>query len=328
MKFMPTIKDVAREAGLAVGTVSRVLNNRGYISQKARQKVKEAVEKLGYQPNEAARLLQKKKTNQIGVIVPEVSHPYFSTLIGHLEKAAYQHGYRILLLNSGGSESRESELLEECRRNQVTGIILCNGSLDLEHKDEMNIPVITIERKMQAGDSAIECDNEQGGELAARHLISRGCRHLLFVGGVTDQNMPAQKRGNGFVLTCKTQKVECREYRVAMEHYRLHQASRILESFLENNPNTDGIFLSDDILAMELLQICQKKKIKVPDDLKIVGFDDTYLASLSNPPLTTIHQPVREMAQQAVDLIINKEKGRPMPDRMIFPVDLVIRSTT
>lgn len=325
---MPTIKDVAIEAGLAVGTVSRVLNNRGYISKEARHRVNEAIKKLGYQPNEAARLLQKKKSKQIGVIVPHVTHPYFANLISYLEMAAYQHGYRILLLNSQGLESRESELLEECLRSHVMGIVLCNGSLDLKTPADMNIPIITIERKMQPGDAAIECDNELGGVLAARHLISCGCRHLLYIGGVTDQNMPAQKRGYGFTMTCKSQRIECREYRVTLENYRLNHASRILERFLEVNPKTDGVFLSDDILALEMLQVCRKKGIKVPEDLKIIGFDDTYLAALGNPTLTTIRQPVEDMAKQAVNLIINKEKGNPMPVRMIFPVELIIRETT
>ncbi|MBQ9157603.1 MAG: LacI family DNA-binding transcriptional regulator [Eubacterium sp.] len=325
---MATIKDVAREAGIAVGTVSRVLNNRGYISEETRNKVYAAMKKLNYQPNETARSLQKKKSNMIGVIVPQIAHPYFAMLISCLEIAAYNSDYRIILLNSQGQETLESEFLKLCRRNQVVGIILCNGNLDIAKIEGLSIPVVTIERKMEGGDAAIECDNEMGGELAAQHLIDRGCRHLLHIGGVTNDNMPAENRGHGFMSRCSRYPVEARMIHVPFEDYRMQSADKLLNQFLDENPEADGIFVSDDILAAELIKVCLKRGIRIPEDLKIVGFDDTDVAKLISPPLTTVHQPVEEMAEQAINLIQRMEQGEPAPSRTIFPVELVIRETT
>lgn len=325
---MATIKDVAREAGIAVGTVSRVLNNRGYISKETREKVRAAMEKLNYQPNETARSLQKKKSNMIGVIVPQIAHPFFSELISNLEVAAYQNDYRIILLNSQGMKTKESEFLELCRRNQVVGIILCNGNLDIAKNEEIPIPIITIERKMEGGDAAIECDNELGGELAAAHLIEMGCRHLIHIGGVTDPNMPGENRGLGFMNHCRRHQVDAKIIQVPFKDYRMLSAGQFLNQLLDENPETDGVFLSDDIMASEMLQVCAKKGIRVPEQLKLVGFDDSVISKLSNPPLTTIRQPVEDMARQAIDFIVKMEKGEPVPSRTIFPVELVVRDTT
>ena len=124
---MATLKDVARESGLTVGTVSRVLNNRGYISEKTRNRVYEVMKELNYQPNEMARSLSKQSSNTIGVIVPHIVHPYFAKLISNLEVAAYNNKYKILLFNSKGKNAREEEYIEMCRSNRVAGLILCSG---------------------------------------------------------------------------------------------------------------------------------------------------------------------------------------------------------
>lgn len=159
---MATLKDVARESGLTVGTVSRVLNNRGYISDNARKKVDEAMKKLNYRPNEVARSLHRKSTNTIGLIVPHIRHPYFTEMISNLENQAYKKGYRILLCNSQSIQEKEKEYIDICTGNQVAGIILCSGSVAVEVFDEIEIPVITIERFLDNGTATVECDNRQG----------------------------------------------------------------------------------------------------------------------------------------------------------------------
>lgn len=377
---MATIKDVAREAGLAVGTVSRVLNNRGYISDNAREKVNEAVKKLNYQPNEMARSLQKKRSNLIGVIVPHIAHPYFSSLISNIEEAAWKKDYRILLLNSKGIPTREVEFMDLCSRNQVVGIILCSGNMDIrtqyiennlststlnsgevptpnssevptsnfgeESKSLSNrppislieerlqegsistIPIVTIERKLQGGDAAIECDNEEGGRLAANHLIDRGCRHPLHISGIACTNMPAEKREQGFVAACRERGVEPRVVKFTFKEYRLQQAEENLKHLLKENPETDGIFASDDILAVELLRACLKSRIPVPDRMKIVGFDGTDITIFSPVSITTIRQPIKEMAERAVSYISQMVDHKQVPVRTILPVELLVRETT
>mgnify|MGYP001022991394 CR=1 FL=1 len=164
---MATLKDVAKETGLTVTTVSRVLNNRGYISEETRRKVYDAMKKLNYHPNEVARSLSKQSTNTIGVIVPHIRHPYFAELISNLESQAYRHQHKILLFNSQEKNEKEYEYLEMCSSNRVAGIILCSGTVGVNEFQGLNVPLITIERFLENGTGAVECDNIQGGRLAA-----------------------------------------------------------------------------------------------------------------------------------------------------------------
>lgn len=164
---MATLKDVAKETGLTVTTVSHVLNNRGYISEETRKKVYDAMKKLNYHPNEVARSLSKQSTNTIGVIVPHIRHPYFAELISNLESQAYRHQHKILLFNSQEKNEKEYEYLEMCSSNRVAGIILCSGTVGVNEFQGLNVPLITIERFLENGTGAVECDNIQGGRLAA-----------------------------------------------------------------------------------------------------------------------------------------------------------------
>ena len=142
---MATLKDVAKETGLTVSTVSRVLNNRGYISEETRKNVYAAMERLNYHPNELARSLSKKSTYTIGVIVPHIRHPYFAELISNLENEAYHRKYKILLFNSQEKDEREKEYLDMCTRNRVTGIIICSGNIQMKEFKELNVPLLTEE---------------------------------------------------------------------------------------------------------------------------------------------------------------------------------------
>jgi LacI family sucrose operon transcriptional repressor len=325
---MATIKDVAREAGLAVGTVSRVLNNRGYISESARVKVREAMDKLDYQPNEMARSLQKKHSNMIGVIVPRIEHPYFAKLISCLEEAAYEQGNRLLLLNSKGIRDREHEYMELCRRNRVQGIILCNGNLDLERSGDINIPVVTIERKMEGGDASIECNNFEGGVLAAEHLIEKGCRRLLHIRGLADINMPADQRGEGFETACLQHGIKPEIIHAPLLEYQLENPEDFFKNSMDRIKESDGVFLSDDLLAVRLMHACWTAGIRIPEDLKVVGFDDVHFSSYVTPSLTTIRQPLREMAGEAIRLAGLLNRKEPVPKNTVFPVKLIARESS
>ena len=175
---MATLKDVAREAGLSVGTVSRVLNNRGYISESTRQSVEQAMKRLNYQPNEMARSLSRQSSSMVGVIVPSITHPYFSKLISCLEEAARREGYEIHLFASRGKASREEEYVRVCSSNRVAGLILCSGSVNTAKLRDLGFPVVAYERFLNEADAAVECNNYEGGALAAEELLRclRLCR--------------------------------------------------------------------------------------------------------------------------------------------------------
>ena len=326
---MTTLKDVAREAGLTVSTVSRVLNNRGYISEDARRRVDEAVRKLNYHPNEAARSLHNKRSNTIGVIVPNMRHPYFAEMISAMESQAYELGYKILLCNSRSIEAREKEFLEVCNTNRVAGIILLSGTVSVDDLRGTDLPVITLERYLDSGTAAVECDNRSGGELAANHLIDAGCRHLAIYG--TTRNsfaMPADLRSDGFKAVCADRGVPCEEVFTDLEDFEKLEYYERLKSFLAGHPDVDGLLACSDVIAMQCIQACCALGINVPGQLKIIAFDDTMLPQWSQPQVTAIHQPIREMAQMAVTFLDDAVKGRMVPQRTVLPVRLEKRATT
>ena len=155
---MATLKDVAKAAGLSVGTVSRVLNNRGYISEETRQGVYTAMERLNYQPNEVARSLSRQKTNTIGLIMPSIEHPYFAKLISCLERAAYEREYKVLLFCAYGIDDQEKKFVEACRSNRVAGLIICSDTVRTQTFNNLGFPLVSYERYLDSSDACVLCD--------------------------------------------------------------------------------------------------------------------------------------------------------------------------
>lgn len=325
---MATLKDVAAKAELTVGTVSRVLNNRGYISEETREKVYRVMKELNYQPNELARSLSKQKTNIIGVIVPHIVHPYFAKLISSIESEASGQGYRIMLCNSHLETEKELDYIEMFKAIRVTGVIICSGSVDVAKFSDLNIPLVTIERDLGAGNAIVECDNYQGGVLAANHLIECGCRRLLNFAGVQNSSMPADERSTGFARVCADKKVFCAQVLSTEDAYNNLEYAAFIEKEISSHPGTDGIFASSDVIAAQVLQVCLKMGIRVPEDMKVVGFDDSSIAKMTAPQITTIRQPIKEMAEQAVYIILKLSRNEIVPTKVTLPVTLVKRETT
>ena len=324
---MATIKDVALHAGVTVTTVSRVLNNRGYISEKTRQKVYESMRALNYQPNELARALYKKQSKVVGVVVPSLLHPYFSACVHYLEKYAARQGYKIMVCNSKRERKSEIEYIEMLKSNKVAGIVLCTRTGELADILDDSLPVVTLERSISDKIPAIMCDNYQGGRLAAEHLISLGCRHLLDFGGIEKEDMPADDRERAFAETCREHGVDCVVAKGRSDQYYAMEYHDYIEQALLAHPETDGVFASSDVIAAQVIQICAKLGISIPEKLKLVGFGDVNIASLTTPRITTIRQPIKEMADTSIDLIVKSSQGELVPSRTVLPVRLVKRET-
>lgn len=173
-----------------------------------------------------------------------------------------------------------------------------------------------------------QCDNHEGGQIAAKHLIEAGCHKLMHISGVSENNMPADNRAIGFREICDDFDMEYVEIATNIEQYEKQEYHDLLENALRNNEGVDGIFASSDLIAAQLIQVCYKLNKKIPEDIQIIGFDDTTLATLMTPEITTIHQPIKEMATMAVDTVINASEGRMVAKRSILPVHLVKRGTT
>ncbi|MDO3675627.1 LacI family DNA-binding transcriptional regulator [Paenibacillus ehimensis] len=329
---MPKIEDVAAKAGVSVTTVSRVLNNRGYISQATRDKVSQAMKELNYQPNEMARSLFRKKSNMIGLIIPTVSHPFFSELVYHLEYYADQNGYKVLLCNSNRDISKERKYIDMLKKNQVDAIVMGSNVLDVKHYLNLNLPIISFDRTVANNIPIVTSDNYMGGKLASRLLIDKGCRKLAYIyggiGGPHHAALLASKRFQGFMDELQDTGIE--QVSLELELTDLGDKRNVdeLVRFFQEHPDADGVFATSDAIAALVIQACHQLKKTIPQAMKIVGYDDVGIATLVSPRLTTIRQPIREMSECAIELIVKQLEGEKVSMINSFPVTLMQRDTT
>ena len=325
---MATIVDVARLAGVTPTTVSRVINNRGYISEKTKSKVHEAMDQLSYQPNEIARSLTKQRSNTIGVIVPHISHPYFSKLISNLENEAAKKDYKIILCNSKDTATKEKKYLDMCKSNRVDGIILCSGNVEYNMINTGNIPIVLLEKNFEKGKLGIQCDNYQGGCLATEHLIKCGCKRIVHFSGVIDEEMPADNREKAFIDVCSKNEIEYFIKKYDIDTYNQMNYYDYIKAALNEIEGVDGIFASSDLIAAQVIQVCNEIKIRIPEDIKLVGFDDVDISQLTTPRITTVHQPIKEMARLSIELINAKYNNIEVNEKTILSIKLIIREST
>jgi len=330
---MPKIEDVAEKAGVSVTTVSRVLNNRGYISEKTRDRVYQVMKELNYQPNEMARALFRRRSNMIGLIIPTVAHPFFSELAYYLEYYADQKGFKILLCNSNRNVSKERKYIEMLKKNQVDAIIMGSSTLDVEHYLNLNLPMVSFDRVLGENIPLVTSDNYMGGKLAARLLIDKGCKQpaLLYrgVGGPHHEGMLASRRVQGFAEELQGAGLQPMYLELESSDSNDGGSEDDIAAFLERNSNVDGVLASSDIIAAEVMEACHRIQKRIPDQIKLIGYDDVKVASLVSPRLTTIKQPIREMSERTIELIAKQVEGETIDSLThSFPVALIERGTT
>lgn len=321
---MATLKDVANKVGVSITTVSRVLNNRGAISQKTKNKVFKAMKELNYFPNEMARSLSNKNSHLIGLIVPYIGHPFFGMLTDAIEEACYHQEYKLLLCTSNGHPGREKELLSMLRANNVAGILVCSRIDDAQDSFDIDIPIVSIERTIDNIPS-VSCDNYKGGIFAARELLESGCRHPLLFGNRTKEHLPAYLRYQGFFDECGKAEVDYRTYYIEPEDLFGKELPENIESLFKAYPDTDGIFATSDVLAARVINILGEHS-HYPQNMKVVGFDGIDISEYCN--ISTVRQPVREMGELAVDVLLKRINGALVPERSILPVTFVRRKSS
>lgn len=197
------LSDVAKEAGCSVTTVSRVINNHGYLSQKTKDKVFAAMRKLNYQPNSLARSLQGKKMKLIGLIFPGITNPFFAELVQDVETTLFKRGYKVILCNAGQNKKKEHEYLRMLQANQVDGIIAGAHNLGIEEYKQLGLPIVSFDRKLAENVPIVSCDNYQGIKLAVRDLIQGGCKKIYFLGNKHKKGNPTDERLDAYLDEAK-----------------------------------------------------------------------------------------------------------------------------
>lgn len=300
-----TLSEVAKLAGVTSTTVSRVINNRGSISEKTRNKVKSAMETLNYQPNQLARTLMGKKSNVIGLIFPNSKNPFYGDMIYYLENCLYNKGYHVFLCNSKNNSNKERNFVKMLLANQVDGLIVGSHNTDIEIYKQSNLPIVSIDRVLSEYIPVISSDNFEGGYLAAKYLYNKGATTLAHINSLQAYEAPySYERRQGFLQFSNEKQLKHFTFEIEYNS-PIEVKKHIVAGILDFHPDIDGIFVADDLTAILTKDICKRKK----HNAKIIGYDGSEFVKNYVSDLPTIEQPIEEMANQAVDILIKQING-------------------
>lgn len=317
----PKLEDVAKLANVSKTTVSRVLNNRGYLSQKTIDKVNKAMKALDYQPNSAARQLFQQETKIIGLLFPTVANPFFGEIIQELERKLYKQGYKVIIGNSMNDSEKEEHYLNQLLSNQVDGLIVGTHNRGIQQYKKDNLPIVAIDRFMNEDIPIIESDNYHGGQIATSRLIEKGARKIVHTTGPTELETPAHRRTQAYIETMKKSDLEPIIYNLDF-NISYEEKNKIFQRIFSEQPEIDGVFASNDVDAIMLLQIAQSLGKRVPEDFKIIGYDGTELIRNIYPHLTTIIQPITKITDKALDVLNQRLKHQETNKEYVLGVSL------
>lgn len=312
------MRDVAKRAGVSVSTVSHVINNTRSVSQGSRQRVEQAMEELGYKPNALARSLRRRKTNTLGMIVPDSANPFFAEVARAIEDASFAQNYIVILCNSEGDLEKQQTYTNVLIENRVAGILFVAAGVSTELVNELGqrgVPLVIVDREVPGVEvDTVLTDHAQGGCLATQHLVDLGHRRIACIAGNSEVS-PSAERVNGYRRTLEKNGITFDESLVIKGDFQYesgYEATRQLLS-LERSPS--AIFACNDLMAVGCISAARELGMHVPSDLSVVGFDDVRLASFTNPPLTTIVQPKVEIGALATQMLLERLVDQEAPPR-------------
>lgn len=322
-----TIADVARLAGVGVMTVSRAINGHPYVSDAVGKRVQAAIRKLNYRPNLVAQMLNGRPSSTIGLIAPDLSDPFFSSLIHAVQQTAREHRYQVWVAATNSDPKVERSEIDEMKARAIEGILLVPAQSDAAHLRDGSfscIPLVTVDRFLPKGIiDSVEVENEQGARTAVEHLIAHGRKKILCFG--YDGRQPTiAARLKGYQSALK----------IAGLPALLYVASESTSPFVSDacaaieKCRPDAVFTVNNVSTMRVLEALQRLRIRIPKQVSLIGFDDAELWQIVAPPITAVRQPVQEMGELAVKILIDRirNKGKSAV-RMQLPVRLVIRAS-
>jgi LacI family transcriptional regulator len=333
-----TVYDIAREANVSVATVSRVLNNTAPVKKSTREKVLQIIDKYQFQPNALARSLLKKETGTIGMIMPDISNPFFPEVFLGAETEAKAKGYTFLLCNTAGDHERESEYLRTLIEKRVDGIIYMGGRINTascapalvkEVTDVASkIPVVLVNGQLPGRQlTRVATDEYKGAQLATQHLIDLGHRDIGFIGGGHAMTTTLQKV-KAFQAQLEQNGIPFRPEWVLHDSFSMTSGRELMTQLLQRKERPTAVFCVNDFTAIGAMKAIIEHGFRVPDDFSIVGFDDTPLAASIIPELTTVSQRSHELGRTAVQVLtklLNKEKVKKVT--MLEP-ELIVRQSS
>ena len=296
----PTIKEVAARSGVGIGTVSRVLNNSPQISETTRKKVLKAIDELNYVPNVAGKRLSQNKSYVLAVLVPVINHPYFANLIAKLEIEADARGYSLLVASSQHRIEKEKEILKRLAQNEADGALFVTH---YEHSPEefKNLAIVTIDRHLGENIPIVTTNNYEATREGVEYLINKGCKRIAFLGTKPSQASEVILREKAYRDVMKEHNLEEIVINKEVKH---GEESSVIDELIEKYSGIDGVFVSGCILASTLKNKFESLNIRVPEDIQVVSYDGEFFKN-SQKKMTTLEQPLDQMAKKCVELLID-----------------------
>ncbi|MBN9653486.1 LacI family DNA-binding transcriptional regulator [Halobacillus sp. GSS1] len=314
---MVNMKDVAKEAGVGLGTVSRVINKNGPVKESTRLKVEQAIEALKYKPNEVARSFKMQQTHSIALIVPSIWHPFFSKFAYHTEERLSMHGYKMILCNSQDDVAKEINYLSMLEKNKMDGLIAITYSHDLDQYISSQLPIVSIDRHFTEDVAYVTSDNEEGGRLAASKLIEKGSEKIAFLGSISPIMNESMKRRRGFEDQAKMLQHPFQIFELQEPVRDIYES---VQQFIEKYPDVDGVFAMNDKWARITIEVLEDMGRSVPEDVQVIGYDGVTASKDDQLTFSTIKQPVSLMAEKAVDTLISIITEQPTDEKVVLPV--------
>lgn len=329
---MATIHDVAKRAGVAPITVSRVINNSGYVSDELRQRVNEAIEELGYVPNILARSLKSKRTNTVALVFTDITNPYFNILARGVEDAASDLGYTVIFCNTDESQEQEDKYIQLLLQKQVDGILLVPAdvsSKSIERIRKQKTPVVIIDRRIEdAQVDIIRGDSEGGAYELTKYLIDLGHKRIALLSG-PEKVSTSIDRVRGYQRAMSEHGLE-ENIDYYFGQYTQDSGRVITEKLFKQDTPPTAIFGGNNLVSIGALAALRQMRIKVPDEVAVVSFDDIPENLSVDPFMTVVAQPPYEIGQEAMRILVSRIKDGEAEDyqEVVFPVELIVRKSS
>lgn len=304
------MKDVARLAGVSTSTVSHVINNNRFVSERVREKVDQAIRELNYAPSALARSLKINQTRTIGMLLTASSNPFYAEVVRGVENSCYERGYSLILCNTEGDEDRMNRSLETLMQKRVDGLLMMCTETHLPSAEILNrypsVPMVMMDWAPFEGRGDIIQDNALlGGELATQHLIDRGYTRIACIAGPQDKT-PSRLRLEGFRKAMASSGLSVLPGYVVEGDFEFQGGFNAMNQLLALEVLPDAVFTSNDAMAVGVYHALFQAGLRVPQDIAVMGYDNIELARYLTPPLSTIHQPKDELGELAIDTLIHR----------------------
>lgn len=326
-----TIYDVAREANVSIATVSKVINNSGRISDETRKHVLKVINELNYQPNMIASALTGKKTNSIGLLIPDLANPFFSELARSIEDRGHLLNYQLIICSTDYSPEKELEYIQLLKRKNVDGIIIASGFEQVEVIEKLvtkeQIPMAIVARNLPFSNiNTVSNDDYYGGFLATKHLIQLNHKKIAIIARDVWTN---RERMKGYEKALKDAQIDYQFPFEFIKESTIEWGKKMTTKYLNSDLPPTAIFACNDMLAIGAIQAIKELGLLIPEDISVVGFDDSIMSTVVDPPLTTIRQPVKSMGENVISLIDREiRQGVTEKSKLILTPKLIQRSST